>query len=179
MKSNFTTSGTKQVCDLPFVFFSDPELMPILGGLLVAACYGCKQNKSVVLQELSMDMLLSMLMACRNALPPVLTNSSSENFPTEDSSESNQQSFEPKKAYRSSIRRLSLGRGSFAGNGSKGSKIRSQKDGKTSKLGEELALKHNQVAPGNSVMLHCRFPSSFIDRAMQFFSAEVTNVAEV
>ncbi|XP_065878187.1 uncharacterized protein [Euphorbia lathyris] len=178
-----------KVCDLPFVFFSDPELMPVCGGLLVAACYGCKQNKSVVLQELSMDMLLSLLMSCRNALLSVRINPSSENLLTEDSGESNQQSFEPKKSFaetlsrsnRCSIRstRVSLGRGSFSGYGIKGSKIRSQKDCKASKMGEEMALKHNQLAPETSMMLHCRFPSSFIDRAEQFFSAEVTNAGEV
>ncbi|WCJ35880.1 S phase cyclin A-associated protein in the endoplasmic reticulum [Euphorbia peplus] len=179
-----------KVCDLPFVFFSDPELMPICGGLLVAACFGCKQNKSVVLQELSMDMLLSLLMSCRNALPVVRISPFSENLPTEDSGENNQQSFDPKKSYGetpsrsnrcSSIRstRVSLGRGSFPGNGVKGSKIRSQKDSKASKMGEEMVLKHNQVAPETSMMLYCRFPSSFIDRAEQFFSAEVANAGEI
>ncbi|KAJ4713125.1 S phase cyclin A-associated in the endoplasmic reticulum [Melia azedarach] len=60
-----------KVCDLPFVFFSDPELMPVLAGTLVAACYGCEQNKAVVQQELSMDMLVSLLRSCRNVLPAV------------------------------------------------------------------------------------------------------------
>jgi hypothetical protein len=52
------------VCDLPFAFFSDPELMPILAAALVAVCYGCDQNRSVVQQEISTDMLRSLLKSC-------------------------------------------------------------------------------------------------------------------
>ncbi|KAF2312836.1 hypothetical protein GH714_040886 [Hevea brasiliensis] len=88
-----------KVCDLPFVFFSDPELMPVLGGMLVAACYGCEQNKSVVLQELSMDMLLSLLMSCKNVSLAVQANQTLDNLPIEDSGESNQQNSELKKSH--------------------------------------------------------------------------------
>ncbi|KDO54573.1 hypothetical protein CISIN_1g0362002mg, partial [Citrus sinensis] len=87
-----------KVCDLPFVFFSDPGLMPILAGTLVAACYGCEQNKGVVQQELSMDMLLSLLKSCRNVLPVTQPNSTLENLSVDDSSECNQQSSESRKS---------------------------------------------------------------------------------
>eukprot|EP00252_Welwitschia_mirabilis_P014058 TRINITY_DN31081_c0_g1_i1.p1 TRINITY_DN31081_c0_g1~~TRINITY_DN31081_c0_g1_i1.p1 ORF type:complete len:1920 (+),score=403.73 TRINITY_DN31081_c0_g1_i1:313-6072(+) len=50
-----------KICDLPFAFFSDPQLTPILVGTLLAVCYGCEQNRNVVQQELSMDMLLVLL----------------------------------------------------------------------------------------------------------------------
>ncbi|KAK0586124.1 hypothetical protein LWI29_001465 [Acer saccharum] len=87
-----------KICDLPFVFFSDPELMPILAGTLVAACYACEQNKGVVQQELSMDMLLSLLRSCRNVLPAVRSNPTLENLTMDDSSESNQQGSELRKS---------------------------------------------------------------------------------
>ncbi|KDP31310.1 hypothetical protein JCGZ_11686 [Jatropha curcas] len=177
-----------KVCDLPFVFFSDPELMPVLCGTLVAACYGCEQNKSVVLQELSMDMLLSLLTSCRNAHLAVRTNQNLENLPIEDSGESNQQNSEPRKSYgdnplrsnryNAKSNRLSSGKANLLGNSNRGGKIRSQRDYKTTKTGEEMALKHNPLAPEISVMLHCRFPNSFIDRAEQFFSAGIANVGD-
>ncbi|EEF47803.1 uncharacterized protein LOC8284472 [Ricinus communis] len=175
-----------KVCDLPFVFFSDPELMPILGGTLVAACYGCEQNKYVVLQEISMDMLLSMLTSCRNVPLALRTNLMLENFPIEDSGESNQQSSEPKKVhgdiplrsnrYNAKNTRVSSGKG-VLGNNIRGGKTRSQKDYKTTKSSED-SLKHNSLAPEASVMLHCRFPSGFVDRAEQFFSAGTTKGGE-
>ena len=63
--------------------------MPILAGTLVAACYGCEQNKGVVQQEVSMDMLLSLLRSCRNALPGVRSNSILDSTRMDDSSECN------------------------------------------------------------------------------------------
>ncbi|XP_050226152.1 uncharacterized protein LOC126675540 isoform X2 [Mercurialis annua] len=163
-----------KVCDLPFVFFSDPELMPILSGTLVAACYGCEQNKSVVLQELSMDMLLSLLTSCRNV--PL------ENSLFEDSGENNQQNSEHRKIhgeaalrsgrYTAKSTRVASGKGCALVNGIRGGKTKSQRDCKTTKYNED-SLKHNPVAPEASVMLHCRFPSSFIDRAERFFSAGI------
>lgn len=54
-----------KICDLPFAFFSDPLLMPVLVGTLLAICYGSEQNRDVVREELSMDMLLSLLKSSR------------------------------------------------------------------------------------------------------------------
>lgn len=162
--------------------------MPILAGILVAACYGCEQNKGVVQQELSVDMLLSLLRSCRNAPSAVRSNPVLENLPPEDSSESNQLISEVKKSqgdiplrsnrYNAKSTRISTGKGGALGNSVRGSKIRSQRDFKAMKISEEMALKHNPLAPETSLMLHCRFPSSFIDRAEQFFSAGMANVSD-
>ncbi|CAK7323248.1 unnamed protein product [Dovyalis caffra] len=147
-----------KICDLPFVFFSDPDLMPVLAGALVASCYGCEQNKCVVQQELSMDMLVSLLRSCR-IVPPA--------------GDFIQRSYR----YNSRSMRVSMGKAGASGN-IRGGKMRSQRDGKTTKTSEEMALKHNPLAPQTSMMLHCRFPSSFMDRAEKFFSAEMTNMAD-
>ncbi|GBG61695.1 hypothetical protein CBR_g23210 [Chara braunii] len=56
------------LCELPFAYFSDPSLMPILYGTILAACYGCDQNRDVVERELSMQMVLSFLRSCREDL---------------------------------------------------------------------------------------------------------------
>ncbi|XP_057869266.1 uncharacterized protein LOC131076214 isoform X1 [Cryptomeria japonica] len=57
-----------KICDLPFAFFSDPQLTPVLVGTLLAVCYGCEQNRDVVQQELSMDMLLVLLKSSKQDL---------------------------------------------------------------------------------------------------------------
>ena len=169
------------MCDLPFVFFSDPELMPVLAGTLLAACYGCEQNKGVVQLELSMDMLLSLLRSCRNILPTVKSNSNPEILSIEDSSEANQQGSDFKsqgeRSSRYNGRRVSGGKASALGNSLRVGKIRNQRDGKTTmKACEETNAGQNLPVLGTSIMLFCRFPSSFIDRAEQFFSARITNV---
>ena len=183
----------KQVCDLRFVFFSDPELMPILAGALVAACFGCEQNKGVVQQELSTDMLLSLLRSCRHGSPSVRSSLTPDNPPTECHSESNQLGLESRKfqvqgdvSLRSSRYNLrstltSSGKGGSSGNNYRTSKMRNQKDGKSFKLVEEMPLKKHQSASGTSstLMLHARFSESFIDRAEQFFAAELTSLSDV
>lgn len=170
------------MCDLPFVFFSDPELMPVLAGMLVAACYGCEQNKGLVQQEISVDMLLSLLKSCRNVLPVVRSNSNTENnFPVEDSSEKAQVDT-PLRSNRQNTRniRLSLGRGGASGNSTKVVKLRSQRDNKVVRTCEEVAMKPNNLPSPetSSMMLHCRFPLSFIDRAEHFFSTGNPSMAE-
>ncbi|KAK3225858.1 hypothetical protein Dsin_005720 [Dipteronia sinensis] len=177
-----------KICDLPFVFFSDPELMPILAGTLVAACYGCEQNKGVVQQELSMDMLLSFLRSCRNVLPAVRSNPTLENLTMDDSSESNQQGSELRKSqgdiplrssrYNARSTRISLGKGGASGISVRIGKMRNQRDTKALKLSEDTNLKNNPRAMETSLMLHCRFPSNFIDKAEHFFSAEITNAGD-
>lgn len=162
------------------MFFSDPELMPVLAGTLVAACYGCEQNKGLVQQEISVDMLLSLLRSCRNVLPVVRSNSNSENFPVDDSSEKAQVDI-PLRSTRHNTRntRLSLVRGGASGNTMKIGKLRSQRDSKATKCSEEVAMKHNLPAPEtSSMMLHCRFPLSFIDTAELFFSTGIPGMAE-
>ncbi|XP_057995374.1 uncharacterized protein LOC110656896 [Hevea brasiliensis] len=178
-----------KVYDLPFVFFSDPELMSVLGGMLVAACYGCEQNRSVVLQELSMDMILSLLTSCKSVSQAVGANQTMENLPIKDSGESNRQNSELKKShgdipsrsnrYNTKSTRVSLGKATVLGNGVKSGKMRSHRDSKATKIGEEMALKHSPLAPETSLMLHSRFPSSFLDRVEQFFSAGIASMGEV
>ncbi|KAK8687640.1 hypothetical protein V6N13_086444 [Hibiscus sabdariffa] len=181
-----------KVCDLPFVFFSDPELMPVLAGTLLAACYGCEQNKDVVQQELSMDMLLSLLRSCRNILPTVRSsNSNPEILLADDPIECNQQGSDlrrsqgdiPQRSGRYNTRntRISGGKGSTVGNGLKFSKMRSQRDSRSAKTCEETTIRHNNNLPvlGTSLMLYSRFPSSFINRAEQFFSAGVSDEGTV
>ncbi|KAF5477102.1 hypothetical protein F2P56_003777 [Juglans regia] len=178
-----------KVCDLPFVFFSDPDLMPVLAGTLVAACYGSEQNKGVVQQEISIDMLLSLLRSCRNILPSVQSNSTLDNSMGDDSSEINLLGPECKKPQVESALRFSrnnarsarayLGKAGSLVNSIRNGKMRNQRDGKTTKASEEMALKQNLPASEtNTVMLYSRFPSSFIDRAERFFSVGCLNVGD-
>ncbi|KAJ1421843.1 hypothetical protein SESBI_13481 [Sesbania bispinosa] len=175
-----------KVCDLPFIFFSDPELMPILAGTLVAACYGCEQNKFVVQQELSVDMLLSLLRSCKNAVPATQHNATLDNSPTDESGECNQLGTEfrkpqvdiPIKHSRSNGKgtRTSLGKGGALGNSMKNGRIRSLRDSKATKNSEEVVPRNNlSISETSHSMLHCRFPHSFIDKVEQFFSAEMAN----
>ncbi|GMJ04940.1 hypothetical protein HRI_004163200 [Hibiscus trionum] len=181
-----------KVCDLPFVFFSDPELMPVLAGTLLAACYGCEQNKDVVQQELSMDMLLSLLRSCRNILPTVRSSNSNPEIPlADDPNECNQQGSDLRRSqgdiplrsgrYNTRNTRISGGRGSTVGNGLKFGKMRNQRESRSAKTCEETTIRHNNNLPvlGTSPMLYSRFPSSFINRAEQFFSAGVSDEGTV
>ncbi|GAU24652.1 hypothetical protein TSUD_208780 [Trifolium subterraneum] len=165
-----------KVCDLPFVFFSDPELMPILAGTLVAACYGCEQNKFMVQQELSVDMLLSLLRSCRNVAPATQFNSNLDNIPTDESSGSNQSGIVKHSRSSGKGTRASLGKNGVLGNGMKSSRTRNLRDGKATKNSDEAVPKYKQFsseAPHS--MLHCRFPHSFLDKVEQFFSADIAS----
>lgn len=177
-----------KVCDLPFVFFSDPELMPILAGTLVSACYGCEQNRGVVQQELSTDMLLSLVSSCRSV---TLGNPLHvDNTIVHDQCEASQLGNELKKfqvelpvrstRYNSKSSRLSLGKGGASGTIARAIKTRGQKDVKFTKTCEDWALKHNLPSSGNSTfMLHSRFPPSFVDRVEEFFSVDVSSFSGI
>lgn len=173
------------MCDLPFIFFSDPELMPILAGTLVAACFGCDQNKDVVQQELSTDMLLSLLRSCKNGLPAFCPRLAIESRPMDEVTESIPLGPELKKLqgdisqrsnrYNSRSNRAP-GKGGGPGNSARTLKMRNTRDFRPSKSYEEKSSKHNlstSEAPCN-LMLHSRFPESFINKAEQFFSTDVT-----
>ncbi|XP_075516549.1 uncharacterized protein LOC142551282 [Primulina tabacum] len=169
-----------KVCDLPFVFFSDPELMPVLAGTLVAASYGCEQNKGVIQQELSMDMLLPLLESCR-------TNSTTVSFQNNDKSrELSRTGSETKDAHQKSNKnhlkntRVLPQRGS-AGSMSRIVHGRNQRDNKVIKLSEELQHRANgqSTSDASTLMLHCRFPVSFINKAEQFFTTEITSSGEL
>lgn len=158
--------------------------MPVLASTLVAACFGCEQNKSVVQQELSIDMLLSLLRSCKNNLPvpAVQSTSTQENDESNECNPNGPDSRKPQmdgtiRASRNVSRstRTSLGRpgGGSSGNSNRSNRIRNQRDSRSAKASDEIVLKHNQPAlEVTSVMLHYRFPGSFIDRAEQFFSAD-------
>lgn len=155
--------------------------MPVLAATLVAACYGCEQNRVVVQQELSTDMLLSLLKSCKNRTVPVPSNSNLDNSRTNDYNDCNPVGSDLKRysldntlrAIRCNPRstRLSVGKGGASGSSIKLGKSRNQRDGKTTKPPEENASRHIPPVPETStMMLHCRFPSSFLDKAEQFFS---------
>lgn len=178
------------MCDLPFVFFSDTALMPILAGTLVAACYGCEQNKCVVQQEVSMDMLLSLLKSCRNTSPGARSNLMMDSSQMDEHSECNAVGHESRKLLMDiSLRpsrpnarssRNNLGKSGASVNNLRLGKIRNQRDIKGSRTWEEMSLKQNAQAmeTPSTLMLHFRFPSSFIDRAEQFFSAGTVSVGD-
>lgn len=179
VKSNLP-SGQEQVCDLPFVFFSDPELTPILAGTLVAACYGCEQNRDVVQQELSMEMLLTLLRSCRQELQrsrpaPLLLDSQMADAPGRGNHAAE---------YRrppGDLPSRSNGRGAQAAparavsaSNARISRLRNHRDGRL-RTCDDWALKHNLPASGvaSSFMLHSRLPSILIDKAEEFFLAGI------
>ncbi|GAB2270053.1 hypothetical protein Dimus_004967 [Dionaea muscipula] len=153
-----------KICDLPFMFFSDPELMPVLGGAIVAACFGCEQNKVVVEQELSTEMLLSLVKSCRNTSPAIQSPP-----PTEVALKNG-------RANGRSLRNSSSVKAGASGNSQRISKLRNLAESRLTKSNEELNLKQKEASARSAspVMLHCRFPGSFIDRAEQFFSMELS-----
>ncbi|MQL74110.1 hypothetical protein Taro_006450 [Colocasia esculenta] len=160
-----------KVCDLPFVFFSDPELTPILAGTLVAACYGCEQNRDVVQQELSVEMLISLLKSCQQESLRAQHNSLASDASTA----------EPKKPQGDCLLRTNgrstsvpFGKGVMSGS-NRNSKTKSLREGKL-RTCDDWALKHNLPASGaaSAFMLHSRLPSILIDKAEEFFSAAVS-----
>lgn len=147
--------------------------MPVLASTLVAACYGCEQNKGVVQQEMSTDMLLSLLRSCRNVLPAIRSNLNLDSCPADDV---------PLRSGRNNAKtsRVSSGKGVASGNSMRIGKMRSQRESKTTRSYEELAPKQSlSSSETSSMMLHCRFPISFIDRAENFFSTETPSISEV
>ncbi|KAJ6749178.1 hypothetical protein OIU79_030134 [Salix purpurea] len=113
-----------------------------------------------------------------------------ENLPTEDPNESNQQISEFKRSsqgdilqrsnrYNSRSLRVSMGKTGTFGNNIRGGKMRCQRDGKTTKTSEEMALKYNRVAPQTSMML-CIVdsPGGFMGRGEHFYWRGMTNVAD-
>lgn len=154
--------------------------MPILASTLVAACYGCDQNKGVVQQEISTEMLLPLLESCRKMLA-LRSNSNTDHCAVNESID-NQPSIDLKKVqvdasprlsrHNSRSTRISSGKSGPSGNSMKNGKVRNHRDYKATKSLEEPALKPSMPASEtSSVMLHYRLPLSFIDRAEHFFSS--------
>ncbi|GAB2240611.1 hypothetical protein Droror1_Dr00021129 [Drosera rotundifolia] len=174
-----------KICDLPFVFFSDPELMPILGGAIIAACYGCEQNKVVVQQELSTEMLLSLVKSCRNRSSPAIRSLSPPFLRQRDDSIDGTLSIsEPRKPQgelstkggRANGRpsRATFLKSGASGNSRRVGKLRNLTESRLTRSNEEANLKQKETsvaaaAAASPMMLHSRFPGSFIERAEQFF----------
>ena len=170
-----------QVCDLPFVFFSDPELTPILASTLAAACYGCDQNRGLVLQELSVDMLLSLLKSCRQGVVAANSDiSPQDNSLSSDLCDGTQLAQEARKPQADILlkpnrksTRVPSGKGSVSGSNTKASKTKVQRDNRGTKTRDEWAFKHNLPSSETShtFMLHHRFPTTFLDKAEEFFTS--------
>ena len=168
IKTQKANNFIKQVCDLPFVFFSDPELTPILGGTLVAACYGCEQNRDVVQQELSTEMLLALLRSCRQGLPCARPPSLILDAPllSDHTTHVNQIALDQQKRVD--------GRAGFS-SGVKGTRSKIQHSGKL-RTGDDLAFKQNQPSLRNlssTFMLHSKLPSLLLDKTEEFFLAGI------
>ncbi|KAJ8536295.1 hypothetical protein K7X08_034696 [Anisodus acutangulus] len=175
-----------KVCDLPFVFFSDPELMPVLAGTMVAACFGCEQNKDVIQQELSTDMLLALLKACRSSLPSVDSFTVPSNPLLDEAGASAQLGPEskslqvdvPLKSNRNSQRntRVLAQRGGPLPT-TRTAKIRSLRENKVVKPCEGKSLKSHSSVPESTAawMLHSRLSTDVLDKAEQFFAAVTCN----
>ncbi|XP_075107684.1 uncharacterized protein LOC107803053 isoform X2 [Nicotiana tabacum] len=175
-----------KVCDLPFVFFSDPELMPVLAGTMVAACFGCEQNKDVIQQELSPDMLLALLKACRSNLPSPDSFAVPNNPSLDEAVASaqlvpeskNLQVDVPLRSNRNNQRnaRVLSQRGGPLPT-TKTGRIRSLRDNKVLKPCEGKGLKSNSSVPESTAawMLHSRLSTDVLDKAEQFFAAVTCN----
>lgn len=175
-----------KVCDLPFMFFSDPELMPVLAGTMVAACFGCEQNKDVIQQELSTDMLLALLKACRSSLPSANSFTVPNNPSLDEAGASAQLGPEsknlqvdvPLKSNRNTQRNArapSQRGGSLPTN--RTARIRSLRENKVVKPCEGKSLKSNSSVSESTVtyMLHSRLSTDVLDKAEQFFAAVTCN----
>lgn len=174
-----------KVCDLPFMFFSDPELMPVLAGTMVAACFGCEQNKDVIQQELSTDMLLALLKACRSSLPSA-NSFTTPNYPSLDETgasaqlgpeSKNLQVDVPLKSNRNSrSARVLPQRGSPLPT-ARTARIRNLRENKVVKPCEGKSLKSISPVPKSTTawMLHSRLSTDVLDKAEQFFAAVTCN----
>ncbi|CAN4088401.1 unnamed protein product [Withania somnifera] len=175
-----------KVCDLPFIFFSDPELMPVLAGTMVATCFGSEQNKDVIQQELSTDMLLALLKACRSSLPSANSFTLPNNPSLDEAGASAQLGPEsknlqvdvPLKSNRNSqrnARALSQRGSSLPTN--RTARFRSLRENKVVKPSEGKSLKSNSSVSESTVtyMLHSRVSTDVLDKAEQFFAAVTYN----
>lgn len=162
-----------KVCDLPFVFFSDPELMPILAAALIAVCYGCDQNLSVVQQEISTDMLRCLLKSCQTSgsnSPDSIAVDGSGNNSTESILDiRNSQGDIPTRSSRK-IGRPVIGKGVSGGIRFNRNKV--QKDGRGTRAIDDGPLKQRAQEAASNFMLHRKIPASFLDRAEEFFCSE-------
>lgn len=172
------------MCDLPFVFFSDPELMPILATALIAVCYGCDQNRSVVQQEISTEMLRSLIKSCKT---PGLAASDSillDGWGTNSSSDNTQILLDTRNPQGDiSIRSNRKSARPVLGKGVSGvirlSRNKGQRDGRGARIGDDGPLKQRAGETSSNFMLHRKIPASFLDKAEEFFCSENDTAANI
>ncbi|XP_006655951.1 uncharacterized protein LOC102704066 [Oryza brachyantha] len=175
-----------KVCDLPFVFFSDPELMPILAAALIAVCYGCDQNRSVVQQEISAEMLRSLIKSCNTPGQPASDSILLDGWGTNSSNDNTQILLDTRSSQGDiSIRSNRKSARPVLGKGVSGvirlSRNKGQRDSRGARIGDDGPLKQRAGEASSNFMLHRKIPASFLDRAEEFFcseniiSADITN----
>ena len=134
-----------------------------------------------MLQELSVDMLLSLLKSCRQGLLAAHSDIlPQDNSLASDQCEGTQAAQEarkpqadiPLKPNRRGTR-VALGKGSVSGSNMKASKTKVQRDNRGTKTCDEWAFKHSLPSSETShtFMLHQRFPTTFLDKAEEFFTS--------
>lgn len=164
-----------KVCDLPFVFFSDPELMPILTTALIAVCYGCDQNRSVVLQEISSDMIGTLLRSCRASVLATSDSVAADGSGANNSGDSTHISPDIRNSLSDmSIRSSRKGVRPVLGKGVSGAvrlnRNKNQKDGRGVRAGDDGGpLKQRAGEASSAFMLHRKIPAFFFDKAEEFF----------
>ncbi|EPS65205.1 hypothetical protein M569_09575, partial [Genlisea aurea] len=158
------------VCDLPFGFFTNPQLMPVLASTLVAASYGCEQNKAVILQELSLDMLVQSLRTCK-------TTALEDSTETETMNQIIGSDAKSPPAVNNNNRKSSSSSARVFPSRSGNSSVRTTKQRRETKF--SVVGKCNDPEIGrfenySPKMLHfIRFPVGFIDKVEQFFASEI------
>uniref|UniRef100_A0A0E0DZK9 S phase cyclin A-associated protein in the endoplasmic reticulum N-terminal domain-containing protein n=1 Tax=Oryza meridionalis TaxID=40149 RepID=A0A0E0DZK9_9ORYZ len=179
--------GTKQFFGgerVPPYFTSDPELMPILATALIAVCYGCDQNRSVVQQEISTEMLRSLIKSCKT---PGLAASDSillDGWGTNSSSDNTQILLDTRNPQGDiSIRSNRKSARPVLGKGVSGvirlSRNKGQRDGRGARIGDDGPLKQRAGEASSNFMLHRKIPASFLDKAEEFFCSENDTAANI
>lgn len=164
-----------KVCDLPFAFFSDPELMPILTTALIAVCYGCDQNRSVVLQEISSDMIDTLLRSCRASVLATSDSVAVDGSGANNSGDSTHILPDIRNSLSDmSIRSSRKGARPVLGKGISGAiklnRNKNQKDGRGVRAGDDGGpLKQRAGEASSAFMLHRKIPAFFFEKAEEFF----------
>ncbi len=158
--------------------------MPILATALIAVCYGCDQNRSVVQQEISTEMLRSLIKSCKT---PGLAASDSillDGWGTNSSSDNTQILLDTRNPQGDiSIRSNRKSARPVLGKGVSGvirlSRNKGQRDGRGARIGDDGPLKQRAGETSSNFMLHRKIPASFLDKAEEFFCSENDTAANI
>uniref|UniRef100_A0A0D9X148 S phase cyclin A-associated protein in the endoplasmic reticulum N-terminal domain-containing protein n=1 Tax=Leersia perrieri TaxID=77586 RepID=A0A0D9X148_9ORYZ len=169
---------------VPPYFTSDPELMPILAAALIAVCYGCDQNRSVVQQEISTDMLRSLIKSCKTSGLATSDSILLDGWGTNISSDNTQILLDTRNSLGDvSIRSSRKSARPVLGRGVSGvirlSRNKGQRDGRGTRIGDDGPLKQRAGEASSNFMLHRKIPASFLDRAEEFFCSENNTAANI